>query len=337
MNNPWAFLPMTVSNGLLGDPGALRERMDADGYLLFRRVLDCDSLLELRRQMLAVMADHGWVKRQRVLMRALVARPPVREGDDEFFAVYDDVQRLEAFHALAHHERLLGVVRQVVGGTAFPHPLKIARIGFPGNYEASTPPHQDYLNNQGTPRLTAAWIPLGRVPTELGGVAILRGSHRLGVLPLEFDLGPGNRRAVLSPDVLEELRWVTTDYELGDVLLFPSLTVHAALHNASEVELRLSVDFRYQCEGEDLTEIVLQPHFRRVTWDDIYVGWQSKELQYYWRDLDYRVVPFDRSELEVSEPRDRDLRAYYRYAHRVRLRWDRMRRESTGADEARAR
>ena len=92
--------------------------------------------------------------------------------------------------------------------------------------------------------------------------------------------------------MLEELRWVTADFEAGDVLLFPSTAVHASLHNASDFNMRLSVDFRYQQEGEPLTEIVLHPHFQRQTWDEIYADWKSDEHQYYWRDLDYEVVPF---------------------------------------------
>jgi hypothetical protein len=75
-------------------------------------------------------------------------------------------------------------------------------------------------------------------------------------------------------------------------LLFTALTVHAALHNASETYLRLSVDFRYQEEGEELTPPCLEPHFRRQSWDRIYSGWSSSRWQYYWKGLDYRVVPF---------------------------------------------
>jgi Phytanoyl-CoA dioxygenase (PhyH) len=210
------------------------------------------------------------------------------------------VQRLEEFHSLAHDDALLEVMRHVVGDTAFPHPLKIARLGFPAHYEVSTPPHQDYPNNQGTPGLTAAWIPVGDCPRELGPLAVLRGSHRYGVLPLDWHLGPGNRQAVLPEPMLEELRWVTTDFAAGDVLVFGSQTVHASLHNASEFFMRISVDFRYQQEGEPLTAGCLEPHFQRLTWDEIYAGWKPDRHQYYWKDLDYHVVPFE--DVELTRP-----------------------------------
>jgi hypothetical protein len=128
---------------------------------------------------------------------------------------------------------------------------------------------------------------------DLGPVAILRGSHRYGVLPLQGHMGPGRRRAKVPQKMLEELRWVTADFTAGDMLVFGSMTVHAALHNITEFNLRLSVDYRYQLEGETLTEICLHPHFQRITWDDVYAGWRSDRYQYYWKDLDYELVPFE--------------------------------------------
>jgi len=292
MNNAWAFLPMRASSSLLGDAAALRERMDEDGYLYLPKLLDPAPLRRLRERMLDVLERHGWIAGGEWLMDAMALGPAVDEGKAEFAAAYDAVQRLEELHALAHDERLVAAMQQVVGPTAFPHPLKIARLVFPANYEVTTPPHQDYPNNQGTPGLTASWIPLGDCPQLLGPLAILRGSHRAGMLPLEVHPGPGNRQARIPQALLETLRWVTTDFALGDVLLFGAYTVHASLHNASEVHLRLSVDFRYQQEGEALTPPCLEPHFGRQSWDQVYAGWTSARWQYYWKGLDYRVVPF---------------------------------------------
>ena len=56
--------------------------------------------------------------------------------------------------------------------------------------------------------------------------------------------------------------------------------------------MRLSVDFRYQEEGEELTAPCLEPHFGRQSWERVYAGWRSPRWQYYWKALDYRLVPF---------------------------------------------
>jgi len=319
VNNYWAFADMTSSNELLGDREALRGRLDDEGYLYFDGLIEAERVLELRRRILEILGRRGWIAGGEQLDKARAVGFPVREGDEEYFAAYDEVQRLEAFHSFAHDDDLLGAVREALGEAAFPHPLKVARLVFPSEPEVSTPPHQDFLNNQGSPTLTAAWIPLGDCPMKQGTLAVLRGSHRYGVLPLEFSLGPGNRQAVLPNDMRDELTWVTTDFSAGDVLLFPALTVHASLHNATG-HMRLSVDFRYQQEGEKASDLVLEPHFGRLSWEDIYEGWESSELKYYWRDLDFPVVAYDRAPFQDSEPEFEDIKQVMIYQHWRKLR-----------------
>ena len=194
MNNEWAFLPMRSSNDLLGDDTALRARLAEASYLYFEQVLPAPALRRIRHDIASILGRHGMIRGGDDLMRAVSISEPVREGDDEYFAVHDEIQRLESFHSFAHHEVLRTLMRSVLGDSAFPHPLKVVRLGFPGHHEVSTPPHQDYPNNQGTPDLTASWIPLGAVPMELGGRAVLRGSAAAGVGPLARHLGPGNRQ-----------------------------------------------------------------------------------------------------------------------------------------------
>lgn len=319
MNNYWAFAEMTASNDLLGDREALRARLDDEGYLYFRGLIPRERVLALRGEILEVLGDHGWIAGGDKLDNAEVVGMPVREGDEEYFSAYDDVQRLESFHSLAHDDGLVGAVRGALGETAFPHPLKVARLVFPSEPEVSTPPHQDFLNNQGSPDLTAAWIPLGDCPMKQGTLAILRGSQRYGVLPLEFSLGPGNRQAVVPNEMRDRLTWVTNDFSAGDVLLFPAMTVHASLHNATG-RMRVSVDFRYQREGEPATDLVLNPHFGRLSWEEIYAGWKSDELKYYWRDLDFPVVPYDRTPFQSSEPDVEKIQEVIIYEHWRKLR-----------------
>jgi ectoine hydroxylase-related dioxygenase (phytanoyl-CoA dioxygenase family) len=306
MNNYWAFAPMRDSNELLGDPEALRKRMDEDGYVLIRRLIDPERIAAVRNDFQRILAEKGWIHGGDRIDERAPARAPLRESDDEYFTAYDEIQKLESFHTLAHDEQLIGLMRHLLGTTAWPHPLKVARLVFPGAPEVSTPPHQDFLNNQGTPELTATWIPLHDCPMEQGSLAVLRGSHKHGVLPLEWHLGPGNRQAKMPPEIQEELRWVTTDVDAGDVLIFGALTVHAALNNAT-FGMRLSVDFRFQEESREVSELVLEPHFNRLSWEEIYAGWSSDELKYYWRDLEFDVVPYDKTPFEESAPSEEQI------------------------------
>lgn len=67
-----------------------------------------------------------------------------------------------------------------------------------------------------------------------------QGSHRRGLLPCFAAEGAGG----LAVDVgMDDAAWRTTDDAMGDVLLFHSLTVHAAMPHRGR-KLRLSVDYR---------------------------------------------------------------------------------------------
>ncbi len=289
----------TDSTDLLDTPNALRARFDEDGYVFLRGVIDHDLLLDVHRQITSLCAAKGWFEPGTDPLDAMTCVAPSVEGDDPYFEVYDDVQRLEAFHAVPHDPTVRRCMTALLGESAFPHPLSIARLVFPENEEWATPPHQDYPNNQGTPDLYACWMPLGACPAELGSLSILSGSHRLGVAPLEFSLGAGNRRARLDRR-FEGLEWAGGDFGLGDAVVFHSHTVHRSLPNTTD-RMRLSVDYRFQREGEALTEGCLQPHFGRLTWDDIYRGWTRPDLQYYWRNKRFTVSPWDPAYHELSE------------------------------------
>ncbi len=304
----------TDSRSLLGDGGRLRERFANDGYLFLRNQVPPSLLVALRRQIIEICARHGWIPGIDPLADAHCDHHPVVEGEEAYFAVYDEVQRLEGLHALAHEEAVLAPMRALLGDTAFPHPLSICRLVFPHNQDWSTPPHQDFPNNQGTPDLYACWIPLGDCPRKLGSLAILAGSHKLGLLPLKFALGAGHRQCVLDPrhDALE---WVSADFMAGDMLIFHSHTVHRALPNVTD-RIRLSVDYRCQREGEPLTAQSLLPHFNRLSWEDVYEGWQGERLKYYWRDKRYSLAAWDDS-LHALPPEDWDE------AVRVRIAYDR--------------
>ena len=307
--------PFTDSTELLGDPEALRARFGQDGYLFLRGVVDDDAVAALHEQVSGVCAAHGWFRPGTDPKKGVTAVEPCVEGEDRYFAVYDDVQRLEAFHALPHHPSVHRVMAALLGDTAFPHPLSIARLVFPGNESWTTPPHQDFPNNQGTPELYACWVPLADCPVELGSLSIMAGSHKRGMAPLEFSLGAGNRQARVD-ERFDGLGWVGGDFARGDAVVFHSLTLHRALPNTTD-RMRLSVDYRFQREGETLTDGCLEPHFARLTWDEIYDGWTDEDLRWYWLRKRYTVVPWDESLHEVDQSMSASLKSWMRWKQDV--------------------
>lgn len=282
---------LVPTNRLLDDPPALRARLAEDGLLYLRRLLPPDPVLEVRRSVVACCREGGWLRLDADPLAARVAGGPAWvEPEPAFIAVYREVQKREAFHALAHHALLLALVHDVLGEPPLPHPNKIARLSFPQNVRHTTPPHQDYPFIQGSAETYTTWIPLGDVPRELGGLAVNAGSHRAG--PYEYHLSLGAGGMGIDPATLPD-RWHTTDYETGDVLLFHSHLVHRALPNLHAEQMRLSVDYRYQARSEPIAESNLLPHTGQITWDEIYEGWTSDELKYYWRRHDLAVTRLD--------------------------------------------
>ena len=117
------------------------------------------------------------------------------------------------------------------------------------------------------------------------------------MLEHHFSLGAG--QLVVDPkehaDELEPV-WYSTDYEIGDTLLFPALTIHRALPNTTEDKLRLSLDNRYHPVGNPISERMLEPHGpSQLHWDEIYRSWTSDDFTYYWQRVDNPIVPFDTS------------------------------------------
>ena len=132
---------------------------------------------------------------------------------------------------------------------------------------------------------------------ELGGLAVVPGSHKVNrVLDHHFSLGAGS--LVVDETAHEEIEpvWHSTDYEIGDSLIFPALTIHKALPNYTEDKLRLSLDNRYQGVGDPIAEHMLDPHGpSALQWEDVYENWTADDLKYYWRDFENPVVPRDMS------------------------------------------
>jgi len=284
------------STPLLGDPTALRARADADGYLFFRGFLPKEPLLELRRQVLEVVRQHGWLRKDKDIMEGVADLDAVARADGEEHRLrglgvtmdaYRDIQKLELFHRLPHHPKLIALYEALFGTEVLPHPRHIARVLLPSPSLAPTAPHQDYVYIHGTHQFWTCWFPLGDVPMTLGGLSILRGSHREKVLDVFRSSGAGGLEAILCG---MDYHWVQDDYQCGDIITFPSHTVHKSLPNHQKDRIRISCDLRYQPVAKEIEERSLIPHMGVATWDELYQDWERDDLKYYWKNLPLRVV-----------------------------------------------
>ena len=280
--------PFVESNDIIADDDALRVRADRDGYLFLRDVIDGEPILEARRDIAATLQEAGWIDAGGDPCKAKTSHPACIAGTDEHKPVYDEVQKLESFHVLAHNDALFRIAGALLGSDVLLQPSNIARFIFPTSLDYTTPPHQDYIHIQGSPDVWTAWLPLGDCPHNLGGLSLLAGSHRVGVLPVSQALGAGGLRTHTEG---VEGAWVSSPFALGDVLFFHSHTVHQGLPNLSGDRLRLSVDFRYQRASDPVMEKMLAPHQYRLSWEEVYADWKSDKYQYYWKKFSLKPVP----------------------------------------------
>ncbi len=248
------------------DPGAgaadLRARMDEHGYLFFRRLIPVETVMAVRRDVLQLCSEAGWLDPEHDLMDGIVApqMQPTSEGKTEYMAVYRKVLKSPRFHDFPAQPALMAVAATLLGDDVLVHPRRIGRMTFPNNIVATTPPHQDYYYIRGSVHTYSCWTPLGACPISLGGLAVWPGSHKRGFIDhnVHSPGAVGGCGVEVDPALVT---WHTTDFEPGDALFFHSYTVHKALPNLSGNRLRLSTDNRYQRPADEIDPGALRPHF----------------------------------------------------------------------------
>ena len=248
-----------VSNDLLDDPPALRDRLAADGYLFFRGIGPKDKILAARRDVLRLCHDAGWCDPDGRWSGA----GPFTEGDAEYMAVYRHVIKLPSFLAVPEDPALVAVMASALDAPPMLHRLRIGRITFPNNISQTTAAHQDHWYIRGAEETYTIWTPLGDCPRELGGLAVLPGSHRAGFIEHRFHAEKKYAGHGLQDDQLPPppATWATSDFAAGDILLFHSLTIHKALPNLTPDRLRISTDNRYQRAGDEIADISKGTHY----------------------------------------------------------------------------
>ncbi|MDG0812759.1 phytanoyl-CoA dioxygenase family protein [Cohnella rhizosphaerae] len=288
------------SSPLIGKPDLLRDRANEDGLLFFKGLLPRTRVLDVRRGVLDILDSFGVMDRNYPLMEGMADIEAVNRYTSEelqwngvgvTLEMYHRIQKLEAFHALAHSPEILSVFAGLFNEAPFPHPRNIGRIMLPHRETKITPSHQDFLHIQGATDTWTCWMPLGDVSRELGGLAVLKGSHKAGLLGVSSNPGAGGLESILCG---LDYDWQTADYEAGDVLVFHSHTVHKSMPNRVPGQIRLSCDYRYQPASAVIEPASLKPH-GPFEWDELYEGWADERLKHYWADNQFQLTEFDHS------------------------------------------
>ncbi len=282
--------PFFDATPLLGDAEALRARMQRDGYLFIRNLLPAEAIINVQRQVGALAREAGWLLPDAPVGEAR-ANPAGFCVDPEprYLETLRRINRLEDYHALKHHPALIGFLERLLGGEILAHPRVLCRNIFPAREEFTTKAHQDFPNVQGTEEVYTAWIPFIDIPMEAGPLQVAAGTHVEGVYDFDIAAGAGG---IEITDPLDG-RWHSGPFALGDVLFFHSMTVHKGVPNRGD-RLRMSMDVRYQRVSEPFNPDNANPDGQPLSWEQVYEGWQSDALKYYWKRLPLTLKDFDR-------------------------------------------
>jgi hypothetical protein len=288
---------------------SLQSEMDTQGYLLIRNLLPTHDLSQLLARIVQIVSAADWLLPDHAPLDR-IANPTTACGDSDpsFKRVYEQVFNLESFHALAHHPGLKQVMNQLVGPQLLIHPKPIGRLIFPNCERFIVHANQDHRGIGGDPETFTAWMPLHDCPTELGPLQILEASHRFGLQNGVSENGYLPREIARGGD------WVGGRINAGDVLIFHSMTVHAATPNTSN-QLRISMDCRFQNYWRALNPATLVfPNSINSgkSWESTYTHWRSQELKYYWKQMPLHFKPSKTELAELAQTADSpEMRSRY--------------------------
>ncbi|MBM3213973.1 phytanoyl-CoA dioxygenase family protein [Candidatus Poribacteria bacterium] len=243
------------SNDVVGDPSALRARLEEDGYLLIRRLHDPAKVQAARRVYLENLKAGGKLDPARPMDEGAIA-----EGQrGAFLGGVKAISHKPDFLALVEAPELMQFFADLLDGPSLTYDFKWLRALGTGDNSGL---HYDipYMG-RGTLDVYTVWTPLGDVPYDHAPLALLEGSQHFekiketyGKMDVDRDHVTGN----FSNDPIDVIdqyggRLLTSEFQAGDALIFGMFLMHCSLNNEQK-RFRLSCDTRYQRADEPVDE-----------------------------------------------------------------------------------
>lgn len=266
---PEAFGELESALHLLDDAGALRRKMEEDGYLFLPGYLNRDGVLAARAEITAELEACGWLDPNYPREQLIAGTQNITRTNPDLAA------KSKALKQVLYSGPMMEFYARFFDGEVRHFDYTWLRTVGPGQ---ASPPHMDIVYmGRGTHNLLTAWTPLNDIPISVGGLIVLEQSHRHERINNNYgskdvDAYCTNERnerqsqtgsnvqshgwLSKNPVKLRERlggRWLTAQYRAGDLLTFTMNTIHGSIDNASR-QIRLSSDSRYQLASEAVDE-----------------------------------------------------------------------------------
>ncbi len=248
------------ANDIRHDTDALRARIAEDGYLLIRGFYDRETVLAARMDILQQLSQQGLLDEDEPLEEGVIGQ----EGERAVLR-NDNVLAMPHYLRLVNSNRIMAFFEQFLGGPVLTLDHKWPRAVTTG---MSTGAHYDIVfMGAGTNELYTAWTPLGDISLDMGPLVFCPGSNHLehlratyGAADAHNDLLDGHLSRDPN-DLIESLgvKWASTPFRAGDVMIFGMYFLHGSLDNVSN-RFRISTDTRYQLASQPVDGRHMGPH-----------------------------------------------------------------------------
>ena len=243
------------ANDLLDDQQALHARMEEDGYLLIRGLHNIEKVKATRKFLLEKLDENEQINRSHPLDEAI----PAEGKRGMFWGGNQKVTHQPTFLNLVESPEIMNFCEDYYNAPVLTYDYKWLRVVAPGSFTGA---HYDIVYmGRGTRNLLTCWTPISDVSFDMAPLIVLVGSHRFEVLKETYgkmDVDRDHVTGSFSYDPIELVdryggQWQTSEFKMGDVLIFSMYTMHSSLDNMSN-RFRLSTDTRYQRADEPVDE-----------------------------------------------------------------------------------
>lgn len=242
----------------------LFTQLERDGFLLLRGVHDPIEVEAARCEVLHRLEEVGEVTEpvELGIESGTSQRREAYPTKEELGSFWRSVSEGKAVRSVINGPRITRVMTNLFQEPA--HHFSFAWLRAMAAGRAS-PMHIDHpYMNRGSNRLVTCWTPLCDISLNEGPLYILEGSHNWPDIRQQFE-GHDVDRDPSRPGHIEESalklvtrkksRFLTSEFKLGDCLVFGMFTVHGSFDNNSQTgRIRLSCDTRFQPAEDPMDE-----------------------------------------------------------------------------------